>query len=140
MVIKDLLKKYKGVILYLIFGVMTTGINVISYHIAYENLHIDNVPSTLIAWVIAVLFAFITNKLFVFESKKKDKEALREAVSFIMCRIGTGVIEVGMMWIFVDLLKFNGTVMKLFTNVIIIVINYIASKFLVFKGEGNEQK
>ncbi|MGM9552081.1 MAG: GtrA family protein [Clostridia bacterium] len=138
--IKELLKRYKGIILYLVFGVMTTVINVISYHIAYDKLHIINVVSTVIAWVIAVTFAFVTNKLFVFESKKKNKEALGEAVNFFLCRIGTGVIEVGMMWLLVDIFHFNGTYMKLFTNVIVIIINYVLSKFIVFRGGKNVQK
>lgn len=140
MIIKDLFKKYRGVILYLVFGVMTTLINVLAYDIAYKKLGINNVVSTIIAWVVAVSFAFITNKLFVFGSKKKNMDALKEAVSFITCRIATGVVEVGMMWAFVDLLRFDGTVMKLVTNIVIIVINYIASKFFVFRGEGNERE
>ena len=119
---------------------MTTVINVVSYHISYEKLGISNVISTSIAWIIAVLFAFVTNKAFVFESKKKNKEAIKEAANFILCRIGTGIIEVGMMWVFVDLLLLDGTVMKLITNIIIIVLNYVASKFFVFRREGNEQR
>ena len=138
--IRELLKKYKGIILYLVFGAMTTVINVVSYHISYEKLGISNVISTSIAWIIAVLFAFVTNKAFVFESKKKNKEAIKEAANFILCRIGTGIIEVGMMWVFVDLLLLDGTVMKLITNIIIIVLNYVASKFFVFRREGNEQR
>ncbi len=133
--LKELLLKYKGVILYLVFGVLTTVINVITYHLCYENFKIGNVPSTVVAWVVAVSFAFVTNKIFVFESKKKSSAAVKEAVDFFICRIGTGVIEIGMMWVFVDLLEFNGTLMKLITNILIIVINYLASKFFVFRGE-----
>lgn len=136
--VKNLLTKYKGIILYLVFGVLTTVINVICYHVCYENLGITNVVSTIIAWVVAVSFAFVTNKVFVFESKRKNKAAIGEAVSFFLCRIGTGVIEVGMMWFFVDMLSFNGTIMKLITNFIIIVINYLASSFFVFGGKNNE--
>lgn len=135
--IKSLLLKYKGVILYLVFGVLTTVINVITYHISYEMLHIANITSTMIAWVVAVTFAYFTNKLFVFESKRTGSGAVKEAINFFACRIGTGVIEVGMMYVFVDILALNGTIMKLITNFIVIVINYIASKFIIF-NEGKK--
>ena len=138
--IRELLKKYKGIILYLIFGVLTTVINVATYHVAHEVLSIANVASTCIAWVVAVSFAFVTNKLFVFESKKANEEAVKEAFNFFLCRIATGVIEIAMMWAFVDVLSLNGTMMKLVTNVVVIVINYVASKFLVFRGLENEKE
>lgn len=134
--IKELLLKYKSLILYLIFGGLTTVINVLTYHVSYEIMGIANINSTIIAWVIAVVFAYVTNKLFVFESKKSGHEAIKEAINFFACRIGTGVIEIGMMYIFVDVLAFDGTIMKLITNVVVIIVNYIASKFLIF----NERK
>lgn len=135
--IKELFLKHKSVLLYLIFGGLTTVINVVTYFITYEILGIANLTSTVIAWVIAVTFAYVTNKLFVFESKKTGSEALKEAVNFFACRIGTGVIEIGIMYLFVDVLAFNGTIMKLITNVIVIIVNYIASKFLIF-NEGKK--
>lgn len=131
--IKSLLLKHKGVILYLIFGGLTTVINVITYHACYEVMQIPNLVSTIIAWTVAVAFAYITNKLFVFESKCTGSEAIKEAVNFFACRIGTGLIEIAFMYVFVDLLAFNGTIMKLITNVIVIIVNYIASKFIIFK-------
>jgi putative flippase GtrA len=131
--------KYRDVLLYLIFGVLTTVINILSYHLCYQIFAIDNVISTVIAWVVAVVFAFVTNKLFVFESTAKKGKAIIEAVNFFACRIGTGVIEVGVMYLFVDVFAFNGTVMKLITNVIVIIINYIASKLLVFKKKGGDK-
>lgn len=136
--IKNLLIKYKGVILYLIFGVLTTVINVAAYYVSYDICGISNLVSTMIAWVIAVAFAFITNKLIVFESKKWDKDSIKEVFNFILCRVGTGVIEVGFMYVFVDLLSFNGTIMKLITNFIVIVINYIASKLIIFKSKKDD--
>ena len=133
--IKSLLLKYKGVILYLVFGVLTTVINVITYHISYEILHIANIASTVIAWVVAVTFAYFTNKLYVFESKRTGSGAVKEAINFFACRIGTGVLEIGIMYVFVDMLMFNGTIMKLITNFIVIVVNYIASKLIIFKED-----
>ena len=130
---KNLYLKYKDIIMYLIFGVLTTIINIISYFVTYEILKIPNIPSTIIAWIVSVTFAFITNKLFVFESKKWDKRAIKELISFTSCRIGTGVLELILMYILVDLMNFNGTVIKIITNIIVIVLNYVFSKLIIFK-------
>ena len=131
---KQLFIKYKDVISYLFFGVLTTAVNVAVYYVFYNLLSIANVISTVIAWVVAVAFAFVTNKLFVFDSKSwAPSVALREFWTFTACRIGTGIVEIGMMWLFVDILTFNGTVMKLITNFIVIVLNYIFSKLIIFK-------
>ena len=130
--IKKLWTENKSVILYLIFGGLTTAVNVAAYA-ACSFLGVGNIVSTIIAWVLAVLFAFITNKLFVFDSKKWNKNAVTEAIQFFACRVGTGVIEVLAMYVFVDWLSLNGTIMKLATNVIVIVLNYILSKLIVFK-------
>ena len=131
--IKKIFLKYKDIIMYLIFGVLTTLINIISYFITYELLNIPNVPSTIIAWILSVIFAFITNKLFVFESKQWNKKTIKELTSFTSCRIGTGLLELVIMYIFVDLLNFNGTIIKIITNVIVIILNYIFSKLIIFK-------
>ena len=132
---KQILTKYKGVVSYLFFGVLTTAVNVAVYHLFYSVMQVSNVFATVIAWIAAVAFAFITNKLFVFDSKSWEPSvALRELWTFTACRIGTGVIEVGMMWLFVDVLTFNGTIMKLLTNFIVIVLNYIFSKLIIFKN------
>ena len=131
---KQLFIKYKDMISYLFFGVLTTAVNVAAYYLSYDVAHLPNVAATVIAWALAVAFAFVTNKLFVFDSKSwAPSVALGELASFTLCRVGTGVIEVGMMYLFVDLLSFNGTVMKLFTNVIVIVLNFIFSKLIIFK-------
>lgn len=134
--LRHLYRKYKNILLYLVFGVLTTIINILSYHICYRICDMANITSTIIAWVVAVAFAFVTNKLYVFESKTRKKGTFVEVLNFVACRLGTGVIEVGMMYLFVDIFAFDGTVMKLITNVIVIIVNYVASKFLVFKKEG----
>ena len=132
--IRELIARYKGIINYLIFGVLTTLINVAVYSLCYDALKIPNLVSTAVAWVIAVAFAFVTNKLFVFESRSwRGAEALKEAVNFVACRLSTGAVEMVLMFVFVDLLAFSGTVMKLICNVIVIVLNYVLSKLIVFK-------
>lgn len=132
--IMQLYRKYKSILSYLIFGVLTTVVNVAAYYLCYDVIGIENIPSTVVAWIIAVAFAFITNKLFVFESRSwKMRIALKEACNFTFCRLGTGVIELIVMYVFVDVLNYNGTVMKLISNIIVIILNYIASKLLIFR-------
>lgn len=130
----EMIKKYRGLIMYGIFGVLTTVINLIVYWLCYEKIGIANVPSTVIAWIAAVLFAFVTNKIWVFESKSTDmKTLLYEASTFVSCRLATGVLEIAIMYVTVDMMRFNGMLMKLFVNIIVIILNYVASKLVIFK-------
>lgn len=132
--IKNLLIRYKGVLLYLVFGVLTTLINLASYTLCFSLLHIPNVPSTVIAWFLAVAFAFVTNKLWVFDSKSFDRRTLRHEIPTFLCaRISTGVLDVFIMWLAVDVLSLNPTVWKLLSNVLVIILNYVASKLLIFR-------
>lgn len=129
-----LFRQHRDVIAYLFFGVLTTAVNVISYHILYNILSIGNDLSTVIAWILAVLFAFFTNKPFVFRSRDWSWNVLLpEARDFFACRIGTGILEFVLMHIFVTRLCFNGVLMKLLVNILVIILNYVGSKFLVFK-------
>ena len=93
-----------------------------------------NVPSTVAAWVLSVLVAFFTNRSFVFESKESSAAGRwREFVSFFGCRVLTGLLDVLIMAVTVDVLGWNGLIWKVISNVIVIVLNYIASKFFIFK-------
>lgn len=133
-VMLELLKKYRDIIAYVVFGILTTVINVIVYYTCYEIFGIINIISTIIAWFAAIVFAFVTNKKYVFDSKSWDKETVfNEGIKFLSCRVGTGIIEVIMMICFVDVLQVNGTLMKAITNVIVIIINYIFSRCVIFK-------
>ena len=130
----NLYRKYKGIISYLFFGVCTTLINMIIYQLCYQSLQISNIVSTIIAWILAVLFAFVTNKMFVFESKSWVMKVLRhELLSFFGCRLLTGILDVVVMFIAVDIFAWNALLWKLLSNILVIVLNYIASKFLIFK-------
>ena len=127
-------QKYKSVIMYLIFGVLTTLINIISYYILYHRLSVSNLLSTCLAWLFAVLFAFVTNKSVVFDSKSYEKTVLfRELRDFFVCRIATGVLDVAIMYVAVDLLCWNSLIWKVISNVLVIVLNYVASKLVIFK-------
>ena len=131
--IKSLFMKYKGLIMYAVFGVLTTLINIAVYYLSYNILHIPNVPSTVIAWVLAVLFAFVTNKKWVFDSKSFDKKTLqREIPAFFLARILTGVLDVVIMYLAVDVFKMNSTLWKIISNILVIILNYVASKLFVF--------
>ncbi len=131
--LKKLLEKYGAFVRYAIFGALTTVVNVVVYFLCYDVAGIANVPSTIVAWIVAVAFAFVTNKLFVFGSRSwQAGKALREAATFLLCRVGTGVIEVLLMYVLVDRLAFDGTVTKLAVNILVIVLNYIASKLFIF--------
>ncbi len=137
---KKLFTKYKSIIAYLFFGVLTTLINWGSYFLCYNILKIPNVPSTIIAWILAVIFAFITNKIWVFNSKSfAGKVLLRELWTFIAARLVTGILDVVIMYFAVDVFAMNSTVWKLISNIIVIILNYIFSKLIIFK-KGNADK
>ena len=132
--IKELIIKYKFIILYGIFGVLTTVINIGVYGVLYSGLGVSNVISNVIAWVISVLFAFITNKLWVFESKSFNfKLFVKELGSFTVCRVATGVLDLGIMFVGVDLLNGPAIILKVASNIIVIILNYVMSKIFVFK-------
>ena len=126
--------KYREMILYIFFGVCTTAINTIFYYLCWDILHIPNVLSTVISWVLAVIFAFVTNKYFVFHSKNNDNIA-KEIVSFFGCRTATGILDVAIMYISVDLLLQNGLLWKIISNILVIIINYVTSKFFIFNKQ-----
>ena len=129
-----LLLKYKSIISYAFFGVCTTAVNVTSYYFCFNVAGISNVVSTVIAWVLAVLFAYITNKLWVFESKSFERKVLvKEIPAFFGCRLATGVLDVVVMYMAVDVMYSNGTVWKIISNILVIIINYVASKLVIFK-------
>lgn len=130
----DLLKKYKEPLLYLVFGGLTTLVNIAVYFVCDQFWHWGTVWSTIFAWILSVLFAFITNKLFVFESKKHTaKTLLWEAGSFFGCRLFSGVLDLGIMWLTVDVFHWNSLLMKIISNILVIILNYIFSKWLIFR-------
>lgn len=132
--VSGLLEKYKDVIPYAVFGVLTTLVNIISYWICAHPLGMPVMVSTVIAWILAVLFAYLTNRKWVFHSEADNSKAvLKEIGLFFAARLGTGVIDWASMFIFVDLMSFNDVVIKTLANIVVIILNYIASKFLIFK-------
>ena len=132
--LKKLASKYRDVLVYLVFGVLTTAVNYIVYLPCYNVLGLSGSASNAIAWVGAVAFAYLTNKPFVFRSHDWSvKTVLPELTKFVGCRVGSGVLETAIIFLTVDWLGWNGNVMKLLTSVLVVVLNYIGSKLLVFK-------
>lgn len=134
--IKDsrLYKSIKPLVSYAVFGALTTVINIAIYWLCYEGLGWQNVPSNIIAWILAVAFAFVTNKLWVFESKSLEREVvLAELWKFVAARLSTGAIDLVTMWVGVDLMHGPAVLLKILANVIVITLNYILSKLVVFK-------
>ena len=137
--IKDLFIKYKEVIMYLIFGVATTLVNWIVYSLLMKTSVINMMVSNAIAWFAAVIFAYITNKIFVFESKSwNPAEVWKEVVKFFGARIATGVIEIGglplLYYIGVkqSIFGVEGFLAKILVSVIVVILNYVFSKIFVF--------
>lgn len=137
--IKELYTKYKEVLNYLIFGVLSTIVNFVTYYIVARLLGIDEVISSGISWFCSVLFAYITNKIFVFESKTNSiKELIKEITTFFLARILSGILcDVGTFAIMVKVLHINDMISKLVTQAMVIIVNYIFSKLIIFKKKGN---
>ncbi len=132
----ELCKKYKSVILYLVFGVLTTIVNIVAYFLLDFNRLFNTVINTSIAWVVAVIFAYVTNKKWVFESKVEGfKDNFKEMMSFFGCRIATGLMDVGIMFVFVDILRYDDMIIKIASNVLVVILNYVGSKLLVFRNK-----
>lgn len=138
--IEDLYKKYKEIINYLIFGVLTTIVNLVTKYILLFTIFDASNPiqlqsTIIVSWIVAVLFAYFTNRKFVFESTNKNK--LKEFISFIIARISTLLLEMIIMWFFVTLLKLNSNlyviIFTIIAQVAVVIGNYVFSKLFVFK-------
>ena len=129
-----LIEKHFDIVSYLFFGVLTTVVNYLVYLPCYNLWGIPAAISNMIAWVGAVAFAFVTNKPFVFKSHDWSATVLwPELTKFVGCRIGSGLIETAIIFVAVDLMHSNGNVWKLVTSVLVVILNYFASKLLVFR-------
>lgn len=132
----ELYKKYQEIINYLIVGVLTTVVSLVTYYVCVLTvfnpedaleLQIANITS----WVCAVLFAYITNKIFVFKSKNKN--ILKEILSFVSARVLTLILDMLIMFVMVTSLGINDKISKLVVQVVVTILNYVFSKIFVFK-------
>ncbi len=132
--VRLLLEKYWDILMYLVFGVLTTVVNYVVYLPVYNVLGLSAAVSNAIAWVAAVAFAYLTNKPFVFKSHDWSwKTVGPELTKFVSCRVASGVMETVILLITVDMLGWNGNIWKLATSVLVVIVNYFGSKLLVFK-------
>ena len=133
-------QKYKEIILYLIFGVLTTLISLVTYYILVSTiLNPDKAfelqLANIISWIVSVLFAYITNRRYVFESKNKNKK--EEISKYFLSRIATLIMDMLIMFVGVTVLKGNDKIIKIISQVVVIIANYLLSKLMVFKKKGN---
>lgn len=138
---KNLIEKYKDLVPYAVFGVLTTLVNIASYWLFAHPLYLPVMVSTVLAWVLSVTFAYLTNRKWVFHSEADTTKAVvKEVVSFFACRIGTELVDLVAMFIFVDLLHLNDMAVKVIANIVVIILNYAASKFVIFRHEKIDNK
>lgn len=140
--LKELYSKYKEIINYLVFGGLTTVVNFICYYIFARVIGIDEVISSALSWFFSVLFAYVTNKLYVFDSKTKGaKNLIKECISFFLARILSGILcDVGTFALMVKIFNINDILSKIVTQVMVVIVNYVFSKFVVFKKGQSKNK
>ena len=130
----ELVRKYYDILAYLFFGVLTTVVNYLIYLPCYNMLHLSASVSNVIAWIFAVVFAYLTNKPFVFRSHDwSAKTVIPEFGKFVGGRVASGLMESAIIFLTVDLLHWDGNIMKLVTSVLVVILNYITSKFIAFR-------
>ncbi|WP_422479762.1 GtrA family protein [Pleomorphochaeta sp. DL1XJH-081] len=131
-----LIKLSREIILYILFGFLTTVINIAIFWILYEKLEMQNIASNAIAWFCAVLFMFFSSKFIIFNSRDiSGKYIIGELLVFLTARLFTGVLDIGLMYLSVDIYELEALYCKVITNIIVIILNFIASKFFVFKDK-----
>ena len=130
----NLYKKYDEIINYLIVGGLTTIVSILIYALFTKLFHVNYMISNLISWIGSVLFAYVTNKKFVFKSKcENKKKVFIEIYQFFKYRVFSFIIDVLLMYVFVELVTFDDMVAKVIVQVIVIILNYVFSKLFVFK-------
>ena len=130
---KKLITKYSDIISYLFFGGLTTAVNYAVYIPCNQWLHWSAALSQTLAWIAAVIFAYLTNKPFVYQSHDWSlKVVFPEFGKFVLSRLGSGILNVVLMWLTVDILRWNSILMMVIVSVLVVIINYITGKMMVF--------
>lgn len=136
--IKNLYFKYEEIISYLVFGVLTTVVSIITYLI-FANIFFPNKSdldiqiANVLSWICAVAFAYITNRKYVFKSKVKGNAQIKEIIDFVLARVASLIIDMSMMYVMYSLMHMNDTIAKLIVQVVVVILNYLFSKVIVFK-------
>lgn len=127
-------KKYKEVLLYLFFGGLTTVISIGSYAFFDVSMHMDPMVANIFSWILAVLFAYVTNRIWVFDSNAEDmKGIIQEMVSFFGGRVATLLMEEVILYVGIKLLSMNSIAVKVAAQILVLIGNYLISKLFVFK-------
>ena len=127
-------QKYKEMLLYLFFGGMTAVISIGSYSYCDVGLGFDPLIANIISWILAVTFAYVTNKVWVFSVETHGMhELFIEAFHFFTGRLFTLIVEEAILLIFISKLHFNSIVVKVVAQVVVVVLNYIISKLIVVR-------
>ena len=129
--VKTLFIRYRTEIIYLIVGGLTTLVNFAVYFFAKDLLHIHYVAANVIAWVFAVIFAFFANRVWVFRSTNRN--ILKESVFFVLSRLFSLLLETGLLYAAVDTLRFNYSISKVAVAIVVVIVNYITGRMVVFK-------
>ena len=125
------MKLERELFLNMFFGVLTTLVNIAVYLFFTRLLGVNYLISNILAWTLSVLFAYVTNRIWVFESRNND--ILKEMALFFAGRIFSGVVDTGLMWLLIDVLFVGDAISKIIVQVIVVVLNYVLSKAVVFK-------
>ncbi len=134
---KELFFKYKEMISYLFFGVLTTAVDFVSYYLLTRLFSLEQNVANILSQIVAIIFAYITNKLFVFEDKSMDiKSLLSQFATFASLRTVTLVLNSGMFFVMGNLMNINDIITKVVVSVVVIILNYIFSKLIVFRKKG----
>lgn len=132
--IRALLHKHRELVSYVFWGGMTTAINYITYFLLTKVLHVYYLTSNVIAWSISVLFAYFVNKVFVFQSRNWNwRVSLQELWQMVAARLFSLGLETAILWLFVDVLKFSDSIIKVAAGIVVVVVNYVLSKWIIFK-------
>ena len=141
-ILVELYYKYKEIFDYLFFGGLVTIVNFISYYISANIIGVDKIVSNLIAFIISVIFAYVVNKEYVFETKWEGiQNVFKEFSSFVISRIGTGLLcDILIFAFMINILNINDVISKIFTQILVVILNYIIGKWFVFKQNKNLEK
>jgi len=127
-------RKYREVIVYLITGGITTVINFAVFFVLTNLLDIHYITSNIIAWAAAVIAAFLMNKLIVFDDgDMSGMTIIKQLASFVSFRIVSGAMETGLLYVFVEFMKLNENIVKIVVAVLVVILNYVFSKLIIFK-------
>ena len=138
---RTLFEKYRELILYVFFGGLTTLVDWVSYWLMTDLIHVPYMAAAFLSQIFSILFAYVTNRRFVFESKVHGVGAVAvEMVKFFGARGVSLLLNMLVMFVGVDMLHFNDKVIKVIASVLVIIANYIFSKLFVFRASGHREQ